>query len=109
MKDILSLLAVGILLWGCSLVGESSSQSPEKIVLGDTTATEVIIGEVRYLELEGGFWAIVDDTTTYEPRNLPESFARKDLEVRVRAVFPDNQGSFRMVGPVIEIRSIEPR
>ncbi len=109
MKHLLSLFAAGILLWGCSLVGEAGRDVPEKVVLGDTTDTELILGEVRYIELEGGFWAIAGDAATYEPTNLPESFNRQELPVRVWAVIREDLGSYRMVGPVVEIRSIEAR
>jgi hypothetical protein len=109
MKHILSILAAGILLWGCSLLGEPSEGDPEKVVLGDTTDTEVITGEVRYFELEGGFWAIAGDTANYEPMNLPETFERQALSVRIRGIIRDDMGSFRMIGPIVEIRSIEAR
>jgi hypothetical protein len=69
-----------------------------------------IKGEVVYMELEGGFWAIrSEDGTNYEPRNLPERFERDGLSVQVEAQLSPDQGTFRMVGPVIYIRSISER
>lgn len=68
-----------------------------------------IEGEVTYLELEGGFWAIKDDEETYEPTNLPEDFQQKGLEVTVHAEVEEDKASFKMVGPIINIRSISKR
>jgi hypothetical protein len=110
---LLSLIAL-LCISGCDLWSGGSS-TPEKIVLGDTTGTLTITGTVQYVQLEGGFWAIegrsadTASTETYEPINLPESFERSGLRVGVRAKQRNDLGSYRMVGPVIEIRSIEPR
>jgi hypothetical protein len=107
-------LVVLLCISGCDLWSGGSSV-PEKVVLGDTTGTLSITGTVQYLQLEGGFWAIegratdTASTETYEPINLPESFEQNGLSVSVRAKQRNDLGSYRMVGPVIEIRSIEPR
>ncbi|WP_445666209.1 hypothetical protein [Fodinibius sp. AD559] len=66
-------------------------------------------GEVTYMELEGGFWAIQTDAETYEPTNLPSEFQKDGLEVTVSANVEENRGSIRMVGPVIHIIDIEKR
>lgn len=69
-----------------------------------------ITGEVVYIELEGGFWAIRSaEGTNYEPRNLPEHFERDGLAVQVDAQLSPEQGTYRMVGPVIYIRRISGR
>ena len=109
MKHILSLLAFVSILWGCSLVEDPAQEVPEKVLLGDTTDTELIFGEMQYVELEGGFWAIAGDTAIYDPINLPDTFGRQDLSVRVRAVVRKDMASIHMIGPIIEIRSIEAR
>lgn len=66
-------------------------------------------GEVTYMEIEGGFWAIEAEEETYEPTNLPSEFQKDGLEVTVAAEVEENRGSIRMVGPVIRIIDIAKR
>ncbi|PAU93081.1 hypothetical protein CK503_12995 [Aliifodinibius salipaludis] len=66
-------------------------------------------GEVTYMELEGGFWAVQTDEETYEPTNLPSEFQKDGLEVTVSANIEENMGSIRMVGPIIRIVDIAKR
>ncbi len=54
-------------------------------------------GEVTYMEIEGGFWALQTDEETYEPTNLPTKFQKDGLEVTVSANVEENKVSFRMV------------
>lgn len=66
-------------------------------------------GEVTYMELEGGFWAVQNDKETYEPTNLPSEFQKDGLEVTVSANIEEERLSFRMVGPIIRIVDIAKR
>ena len=66
-------------------------------------------GEVNYMEIEGGFWAIEAGNETYEPTNLPSKFQKDGLDVTVAANVEENVGSIRMVGPVIRIVDITRR
>ncbi len=66
-------------------------------------------GEVTYMEIEGGFWAIETDKETYEPTNLPSEFQKDGLEVTVSANVEENIDSYRMVGPIIRIVDITKR
>jgi len=103
-----------ICISGCDLWG-SGAYEPDKVVLGDTTGTLSVTGTVQYIDVEGGFWAIVgraedaEDSETYNPINLPESFEVDGQPVRVRAEVLEDRVSIHMVGPIIEVRSIEPR
>ncbi|WP_281492205.1 META domain-containing protein [Desulfosarcina cetonica] len=66
-----------------------------------------LLGTVVYMDLEGGFFAIKDDDgKTYEPVNLPETFKKNGLQVRVTARVRDDVGSIHMVGEIIEIVTI---
>lgn len=66
-----------------------------------------IRGRVEWLDLEGGFWAIRgDDQVTYEPLNLPPDFRHDGLRVRAIVRIRRDVGTFRMVGPVVEVLSI---
>lgn len=66
-------------------------------------------GEVTYMEIEGGFWAIKMDDETYDPTNLPSEFQKDGLDVTVSANHAKNRVSHRMVGPIIRIVDITRR
>jgi hypothetical protein len=62
-----------------------------------------ITGTVVYKEIEGGFYAIdADDGSKYDPVNLPESFKKDGLKVKVTAENTDMM-SIHMYGSVIKI------
>lgn len=78
--------------------------------LKSTTETDLHFeGEVTYMEIEGGFWAIQNGNETYEPTNLPEEFQKNGLEVLVYANHAEKKASIRMVGPIINIEKISKR
>lgn len=63
-------------------------------------------GTVRWISLEGGFFAIRgDDGVTYDPINLPTDFRDDPVRVRFRARVTGGL-SVHMVGPVVEIVEI---
>jgi hypothetical protein len=68
-----------------------------------------ISGTVQFYELEGGFWAIKsDDGTVYDPAaGLPAKFQIQNKRVTVVAKPRNDLGGVHMVGPIIEIISIE--
>jgi hypothetical protein len=68
-----------------------------------------VTGTVRHYDLEGGFWAIRgDDSTTYDPMNgLPPNFQHEGLRVRFEGKIRPDAASIHMVGPIVEITSIE--
>jgi len=68
-------------------------------------------GTVRYLTLESGFWAVRgDDGVTYDPINgLAPAFQRENLRVTLVARVRTDMGGIHMVGPIVEILSIQPR
>ena len=70
-----------------------------------------INGTVQYLNLEGGFWAIRgDDGVTYDPLNgLAVAFQRENTRVTVVAKIRNDVGGIHMVGPIVEVLSIEVR
>ena len=64
-------------------------------------------GHIAWLDLEGGFWALRgDDQVTYEPLNLPADFRQDGLRVRATVRIRRDVGTYRMVGPVVEVLSI---
>lgn len=68
-------------------------------------------GTVRYFMLEGGFWAVQgDDGVTYDPMNgLAPAFQRENLKVTLVAKVRNEMGGIHMVGPIVEVLSIQPR
>jgi hypothetical protein len=70
-----------------------------------------INGSVRYVTLEGGFWAVRgDDGVTYDPMNgLSRDYQRENLRVTLVAKVRNDLGGTHMVGPIIEVLSIQMR
>lgn len=67
-----------------------------------------VTGTVRHYELEGGFWAVRgDDGTTYDPMGgLPTEFQKEGIRVRLEGKLRPDMASIHMVGPIVEVRSI---
>ena len=70
-----------------------------------------VIGTVHHYALEGGFWAVRgDDGVTYDPINgLAPEFQRENLRVTLVAKVRSDMGGIHMVGPIVEVVSIQPR
>ena len=62
---------------------------------------------VRFVDIEGGCWTIVHDQRVYSPLDLPAEFRRDGLRVRVIFERRDDYGSICMVGPIVQLLSIE--
>ena len=68
----------------------------------------VVAGNVRYIPLEGGFFAIVGtDGKTYDPINLPAEYRRDGLPVKATVKVRSDMVSVHMVGTIVEIVRIE--
>jgi hypothetical protein len=66
-----------------------------------------IVGTVVHKTIEGGFYAIdADNGRRYDPINLPESFRKDGLRVKVTARRRRDAMSFHMYGAIIEIVNI---
>lgn len=69
-----------------------------------------IDGHVRFLNVEGGCWAIdAADGTRYEPVNLPAEFQVDGLPVRAALKPRPDRVSICMVGEIVEVLSIRRR
>lgn len=70
-----------------------------------------VTGTVRYFPLEGGFWAVRgDDGTTYDPMNgLAPAYQRDNMRVSMVARVRNDMGGIHMVGPIVEVLSIQAR
>lgn len=92
-------LLAGVLLLTAAACPPTGSDVPGRVVRdGDVVRGT---GTVEWFSLEGGFFAIRgDDDRAYEPINLPAELREDGLRVR------NDLGSYRMVGPVVEIQEI---
>jgi hypothetical protein len=68
-----------------------------------------VFGTVQFYTLEGGFWAVKgDDGVTYDPKDgLPGKFQTENLRVTMVARIRSDLSGIHMVGPIVEIISIE--
>lgn len=85
-----------------------SNDSPSYVIPtispGDTFDIQ---GTVVYKNIEGGFFAIEgDDGRKFDPINLPESFRKDGLKVKVSARLKKEAVSFHMYGTIIEVVNI---
>ena len=93
-------------------VSEPNIGAPDESPLSDTPTkapadTIEITGTVVYKGLEGGFFAIDgDDGSKYDPVNLPESFRKDGLKVKLTARLRKDAMSIHMYGAIIEVVSI---
>ena len=103
-----------ILIFAVALVGcrdrvdvsESNDSSSSETAASPADSFE-IVGTVRYKNMEGGFYAIDgDDGKKYDPINLPESFRKDGLKVKVRARMKKDAVSVHMYGEIIEVIEI---
>ena len=92
-----------------ALLGACDAPSaPEASDPGDVACpagARCVTGTIRHFSLEGGFWAVRgDDGVTYDPSAaLPDDFRREGLRVHLTARLRPALGSFRMVGPVVDV------
>ncbi len=65
-------------------------------------------GTVKYIDLEGGFYGIISDSSkNYDPINLSEEFKKDDLRVSFDAKIREDRVSIHVWGTLIEIVRIE--
>ncbi len=81
---------------------DEEGPDPENVV--STTGT------VTFVEMEGGFWAIITpDSTRYDPgSSLPDSLRTEGLEIRFRGEENAGQPSIRMWGTPIDLLEAMP-
>lgn len=66
-----------------------------------------IVGTITYKNLEGGFYAIDGDNgKKYDPINLPQSFRKDGLRVKVTARPRRDAMSLHMYGAIVEVVNI---
>jgi hypothetical protein len=120
MTRITMLVLVSILFAGCQrrehkqatqtqtqTTGESKRADTTVAGTPDTVRIVSGTGLVRHIDLEGGFYGIVDDLgERYDPSNLPEDFKVDSLRVHYEATVTDKM-STHMWGQPVDIITIE--
>ncbi|OHB57156.1 MAG: hypothetical protein A2Y12_13490 [Planctomycetes bacterium GWF2_42_9] len=106
MARVRMLLAVVLccgVIGGCVGAGSGSAGSKSR------AGGEIISGQgqVRHIELEGGFWGIVAASGKYEPMNLPAEFQVNKRDVVFKARLRPDVKTFHMWGKPIEILEIK--
>lgn len=75
----------------------------------DSEAVVSKTGTVRYNNLEGGFWCIIDDDGRgYDMNNLPEEFFVEGLRVKFTAKMSNKCAAYHMWGFCVELVDILP-
>lgn len=65
-------------------------------------------GTIRHLDLEGGAYAIaVDDSTRYQPMNLPPEFQRDGVRVRATLRLREEMMGIHQFGKLVEVVEIQ--
>ncbi len=102
----LSILICVVALVGCN-DRIDSSQDIQNIEPNTSADTFEIVGTIMYKNIEGGFYAIdAEDGSKYNPINLPESFRKDGLKVKVTARLKKETMSIHMYGTIIEVVNI---
>lgn len=69
---------------------------------------QMVIGTVRYLDFEGGFYGLVaDDGEKYDPVNLPKEYKKDGLRVKFQVTEKKGMVGVRMWGKIAEVVKIE--
>ncbi len=97
-----------VAFWGYSQGGGAVASAAE---LASSYAPELhIVGTIRHVELEGGFFAIRgEDGVTYDPTNLPAQFQKDGLSIEADVRRRDDRAGIHMTGPIVDLVRIRLR
>jgi len=102
--------------WGSSMIIFAACGGSQTDWVTPTQAAEKggqaihIVGIIRHLEMEGGFYAIRgSDSVTYDPRNLPSEFQKDGLTVEADARRRDDVMGIHQVGVIVDLERIRAR
>lgn len=79
---------------------------------GPPLASNQVLGAdatVRFVDLEGGCWALVTAAGKYEPAGLPQEFRKDGLAVHVVMRGAPDMGSICQIAPIVRLDSIRVR
>ena len=94
-----------ILVMGAVLIAACASPTAPVLPPGAMQ----VVGTVQFFNLEGGFWAVRgDDGITYDPiGGLSPQFQQENLRVKMVARVRPDMAGIHMVGPLVEVLSID--
>jgi len=103
--------ALSVVLFALVGCGESGADWVVPSPAAEEVGQQIhLTGQVRYYDLEGGFYAIRgDDGVTYDPTNLPEEFQRDGLRVEAQARRRDDLSGIHQVGPIVQLERMRTR
>jgi len=99
------MLARSLILVLAVVTGLLACNGDAKAPLGPAVG---VLATVRFINIEGGCWALQASNISYQPLNLPAQFKQNGLQVRVEFTRRDDYASICMIGPIIQISSIQP-
>ena len=74
----------------------------------DAEQEALLVVEVRWISLEGGFYGLVaEDGTRYLPVNLPEEFRKDGFKIKIRGKIRNDVATIYIWGTPFEIIQIE--
>jgi hypothetical protein len=76
-------------------------------VLANGLLTRDLVGTMRYVDLEGGYWAVVSDGEEYIPLNLTDDYMAEGLKVTFEVVERQDVMGIHMGGTYVEIINIK--
>ena len=82
-------------------IGPASPLRPGQVVSADAT--------VRFVDMEGGCWALDTPQGRYEPLGLPTAYKRDGLRVAVVLRGPDGGATICQMAPLALVDSIHTR
>ena len=100
LKTILFLAFFYVIITSCTNIENTENDNEEDIIKGT--------GTVVFINLEGGFYSIIEDSGyAYTPINLDQEFRVDGLRVRFEAIILHGLGGIPFPGTRIEIITIE--
>lgn len=94
------------------IITVSCKSTGERHLTDNTSSSDIkeeicFVAEVRWIPLEGGFYGLVtDDGRKFIPLNLPETFKKEGLKIRVKGRV-ENVVTIHMWGTPFEIYEID--
>lgn len=105
-----SLAFATIVLCAIPMIVSCSSPKPKSGSINTEASVVAGNGTVKWMDVEGGFFAIQgDNNITYDPVSLPESVKKDGTPVAYKVKLIPDRVSTHMVGPVVEVVEIHPR
>ncbi|MGH8250143.1 MAG: hypothetical protein ACREVI_05525 [Steroidobacteraceae bacterium] len=99
------LLTAMLWLAGCK-AGEPAGPATTRQATTDSAITAEVTAIVRFLDVEGGCWALDTPQGSIQPLSLPPQFQSDGMRVRVSLRATPDMMSVCQVGPSYEVISI---